>query len=259
MSTSLSEATVGRYLERLGVPKPDTPTLGALRALQAAHLREIPFENASVLRGDQIPLDLPSLVDKVLGRGRGGFCYELNGLFAALLEALGYTVFLRSARVFQEGATVGPPFDHLCLEVPLDGERWLVDVGFGYSFLEPLRLMESVEQEDPSGRFRLLPVAGSEGAVDVEWLHSDGSWRGQYRIDPGTFALADFEPMCEVQRTSADAPFVHGWMLSRATADGFVTIMHRKYILSRGKTIVDSRIVDDDTELGDLVARWFGL
>jgi len=256
IGSGLSPAIVDRYLDRIGVARPARPTPEALFELQRAHLRAIPFENASILRGEPIPLDLPALVSKVLDRGRGGFCYELNGLFAALLEALGYTVLRRSARVFAGDSGIGPPFDHLCLDVPLHGERYLADVGFGYSFLEPLRFVDGAEQDDPTAPFRLIERPDLDGAVDVEQRHADGTWRGQYRIEPGVFELADFEPMCEFQRTSPEASFIHGWILSRATKDGFVSIHYRKFMVSHGRS-VDTRIVDDDAELAELVARWF--
>lgn len=256
--TDLSAADVSRYLERLGTQRPLAPTAEALRTLQRAHLRAIPFENASVLRGESIGLDLPSLVAKVLHRGRGGFCYELNGLFAALLESLGFTVLRHSARVFQASGVVGPPFDHLCLEVPLDGVRWLADVGFGYSFLEPLRFVDGVEQDDPTGRFRLMTRPEPGAGIDVERLHQDGAWQGEYRIEPGVFELADFEPMCEYQRTSPNASFVHGWILSRVTEDGFVSLRYRKLIVSSGANVT-TRTIEDDAELADVAARWFGV
>ena len=256
---ALSGSDVDRYLGRLGELRPAAPTIESLRRLQRAHLQAVPFENASVLRGEPIPLDLPALVEKVLDRGRGGFCYELNGLFAALLEALGYTVLRRSARVFGEGTAVGPPFDHLCLEVPIAGARWLADVGFGYSFLEPLRLEVGPEQDDPAGHFRLVPAPAPGGATDVEWLHADGAWRGHYRIEPGVFQLTDFEPACEALRTSPDSSFARGWLLARATADGYVSISGRQLHLSRGREVVERRTVEDDAELAALVSRWFGL
>jgi N-hydroxyarylamine O-acetyltransferase len=255
--TALEVDKVDRYLARLGIEGRPAPTIANLRLLQRAHLRRIPFENASILRGEPLPIDVPSLAEKILDRGRGGFCYELNGLFAALLESLGFDVKLRGSRVFIDGDSLGPPLDHLCLEVTIDGEPWLADVGFGYSFLEPLRFRTGIEQEDPMGRFRL--VDAPDGAIDVEWLHRGGRWRGHYRIDPGTHDLADFAAMCEYQRTSPDSHFHTGWALSRATDLGFVTITGRQYVASERGEVVEKRTIDDDAELARLVDRWVGL
>lgn len=231
--------------------------MSTLRHLHRSHLRAIPFENASVLRGEPIPLDLASLADKILARGRGGFCYELNGLFAALLEALGFSVRRRAARVFDGPVDVGPPLDHLCLEVEVDGSTWVADVGFGFSFLEPLRWTTMVEQDDPSGRFRLLERPN--GDIDVELQHRDGSWRGHYRIEPGVHDLRDFESMCDYQRTSPNSSFLRGWICARATERGFVSLNDRKLSIGVGAEVVDSHVIDDDIELAEVLDRWFGI
>ena len=142
------------YRDRLGVPGPLRPDLATLRALHLAHLRTVPFENASVLFGEPIELDQDRFVHKLGVEGRGGFCYELNGAFERLLRAIGFEVALLEARGHETEGRLGPRFDHLALRVTLD-EPWLVDVGFGYSFVEPLRLIAGIEQVDPIGAFRL--------------------------------------------------------------------------------------------------------
>jgi len=149
---------------------PLDPDLETLRRLHARHMRSIPFENSSVLYGDAITLDESLLVQKLGRDGRGGFCYELNGAFAALLREVGFTVSYLAARTYSDGA-VGEPFEHLALRVDLD-EPWLVDVAFGYSFAEPLRLVAGIEQTDPMGAFRLVEA---EDGWDLEWRHRDGS------------------------------------------------------------------------------------
>src|SRR5215468_1867636 len=119
------------YLTRIGVPQPAAADAAALRWLHRAHLLAVPFENLSIHLGEPISLDPGDLLAKVVGRRRGGFCYELNGAFALLLEALGFGVRRVAARVYG-GGKLGPPFDHLCLAVrPADdGAPWLADVGF---------------------------------------------------------------------------------------------------------------------------------
>ena len=158
------------YLDRIGYRGPLTPTAGTLRALQAAHLQAVPFENLSIHADQPIVLDDESLFDKVVSRRRGGFCYELNGLFAALLRTLGFRVAKLSAGVARADGTFGPDFDHMALLVTL-GERWLTDVGFGDSFRDPLRLDERREQpegprafriDEDGGRFVLLRRDGAE-------------------------------------------------------------------------------------------------
>jgi arylamine N-acetyltransferase len=96
----------------------------------------VPFENLDIPLGHPIVLSLPSFYDKIVRRRRGGFCYELNGLFGWLLEQLGFAVLMLSALVFH-GVPPGPEFDHLVLLIEME-ERLIADVGFGDSFLEPL-------------------------------------------------------------------------------------------------------------------------
>jgi N-hydroxyarylamine O-acetyltransferase len=121
------------YLQRLGYNGDRIPNAETLRNLHHAHLLAVPFENLDIHLGRPIVLDEKSLYEKIVRRRRGGFCYEANGLFAALLRELGFNVALLSARVM-DGGKLGPEFDHLTLLVQLE-ERWLADVGFGDSFL----------------------------------------------------------------------------------------------------------------------------
>jgi len=127
---------VAAYLHRIHYRGPLAPTAETLRALHLAHHLAVPFENLDIHLGQPIILDEARFYDKIVRRRRGGFCYELNGLFAALLRELGFDVTTLSARVIDtQPGMIGPEFDHLVLLVQLE-ERWLADVGFGDSFRE---------------------------------------------------------------------------------------------------------------------------
>ncbi len=158
---------VGRYLDRLGLGTPAGPDASVLCALHQAHLTKVPFENLDVHLGVPITLDPGALADKVLGRNRGGFCYELNGLFAELLTALGFRVTLLGARVWGEHG-FGPPLDHLVLRVGCadDPAEWLADVGFGAHSLFPLRVEPQLRQDDPGGVFRIEPAGNGDPIRD---------------------------------------------------------------------------------------------
>src|SRR5262245_14904037 len=146
MSTSGFDR-VAEYLGRVGYDGPVDVTPETLRRLHLAHLLAVPFENLDIHLGRPIVLDVDRIFEKIVRRRRGGFCYELNGLFAWLLGELGFDVELLSAQVL-DGGRLGPEFDHMTLLVEHEG-RWLVDVGFGDSFLEPLALEPSHEVGQP--------------------------------------------------------------------------------------------------------------
>jgi N-hydroxyarylamine O-acetyltransferase len=133
---------IERYLERIEVSGPLPPTVETLHQLQRAHMLHVPFESYDCALGRPVIVDPEVNFEKIVGQHRGGFCFELNGPFSRLLEALGFEVTLLSARPFTVGkeSEAEPEFSHLALMVPVDGERWLVDVGFGDGSLEPVRL-----------------------------------------------------------------------------------------------------------------------
>ncbi|WP_315987657.1 arylamine N-acetyltransferase [Actinomadura sp. HBU206391] len=213
------------YLARIGVPRPPSADIDALRELQRAHLATVPFENLSIHLGEPIVLDEPALLAKVVDRRRGGFCYELNGAFAALLTALGYRVTLLSARVFA-GDKAGPPFDHLVLRVDL-AEPWLVDVGFGAFSHHPLRMDARSDQHDPGGVFQVVEHQGPGGHGDLDVI-MDGT--PQYRLDRRPYELGDFIPTCWWQQTSPRSHFTRSLTCSLLTESGRVTLSGTRLI-----------------------------
>jgi N-hydroxyarylamine O-acetyltransferase len=231
----MDESVVDAYLRRIGMTGPVPAGIEALRELQLRHLRTVPFENLSIHLGEDIVLDEKALVEKVAERRRGGFCYELNGAFAALLTVLGYDVTLYAARVFN-GDDLGPPFDHLCLRVDL-AEPWLVDVGFGGFSHHPLRLADRADQHDPAGTFRI--VDGEHGDLDVL---QDG--RPQYRIEARPRTLRDFEPACWWQRTSPTSHFTQSLICSLLTETGRISLSDRTLIQTTGEHRSERRLTD---------------
>jgi N-hydroxyarylamine O-acetyltransferase len=220
----LNDQAIGAYLDRIGRAAPAAADQAGLRDLHSAHLLAVPFENLSIHLSEPISLDEDDLTDKIVTRRRGGFCYELNGAFALLLEALGAHVCRVSARVYGEDG-FGPPFDHLALIVTAaDGTGpWLVDVGFGAHSVYPLRLGDSAEQSDPGGLFKIVET--ETGDVEVA---KDG--RPQYLFEPRERTLADFVPTCWWQQTSPQSHFRTGTIGSRLTPDGRISITGRTLI-----------------------------
>jgi len=229
------------YLQRIGAERPTAPTPEALRDLHAHHQLAVPFENLSIHLGEPIVLDEDSLLDKIVRRRRGGFCYELNGTFGRLLTDLGFAVSYLAAGVFGEGGAVSPLFDHMVLGVEAGGP-WLADVGFGDHSLHPLRLDDAGPQLDPHGTFQVSRTP--EGDLDIL---RDG--RPQYRAETRPRRLADFEPACWWQQTSPDSHFRRNLVCtmpvdgSLGRSLGRVTLSGRRLI----RTLADER---QESELG---------
>jgi len=223
-----------------------------LRSLHRAHQMAVPFENLSIHLSEPISLAEEDLVDKIIRRGRGGFCYELNGLFALLLEALGAEVRRVAARVHGDGH-LGPPFDHLALIVlAADGSGpWLADVGFGSHTVYPLLLDDRTDQADPAGTFRLADAG--DGDVDVL---KDG--KPQYRIEMRSRQLDDFMATCWYQQTSPSSHFTQSSICSRLTDDGRVSISGRTLIKTSGGARSEERLPDDAALLA-AYREYFGI
>ncbi|MGA5708043.1 arylamine N-acetyltransferase family protein [Streptomyces cellulosae] len=268
MTDGTDTATTDAYLRRLGVERPARPTPDALRELHLRHLRSVPFENLSVHLGEEIVLDEKRLLDKVVKAGRGGFCYELNGAFGALLTALGYDVTLLAARVYGDGGRLGIPYDHLALRVRTeDGGDWLADVGFGAHFHLPLAFGEREEQRDPAGVFRIAEAepdaAGvrgghdAAGAADLDVLR-DG--RPVYRLETRPRALADFTAGAWWHRTSPHSHFTRSLVCSRVTDDGGrITLGGRRLTLTAPDGTRQERDAGSDAEVLSVYRGEFGI
>ena len=219
----MDDRQVETYLERIGL-KVCPPDVTYLEDLQRSHLRSVPFESLSIHLGERISLAEEALFDKIVERRRGGFCYELNGLFAELLTALGYEVTRLAASVYT-GESVGPPLDHLALRVVADGQRWLVDVGFGEFAQHPLRFDMQGDQADPAGTYRI------EQLVDGDVLVAENG-APTYRLEPRPRELAEFVPTCWWQQTSPESHFTVAPICSIPTEYGRVTV--------RGRTLIET-------------------
>ena len=243
------------YLQRINYTGSLAPNSETLRLLQVAHLQTVPFENLSIHAGERIVLDDDALFEKIVGRRRGGFCYELNGLFATLLRALGFQVAMLSAQVANEREEFGPDFDHMTLMVTLE-ERWLADVGFGESFLQPLRLDERSEQ-----------VQGERGyRIDLDGAHlmlnqrsNPVEWKMQYRFTLQPYQYADYAEMCQYHQTSRQSHFTRARICSRATSEGRITLSDMRFIRSTAGGRRREQLLTNDDEYATILREHFGI
>ena len=217
---------VDAYFKRIKYLGPAAPTAKTLRALQTAHLLAVPFENLSIHAGHPIVLEDDALFSKIVEHRRGGFCYELNGLFAALLRALGFKVEMLSAGVANAQGDFGPDFDHMTLMVSLE-ERWLVDVGFGDSFTEPLRLGEREVQIQ--GR-RAYKIEDFGEYLVLMQRENEGDWKAQFRFTLKPYKYADYIEMCDYHQSSPDSHFTQRRICTRAKEEGRLTLSEMRLI-----------------------------
>ncbi|NYV73976.1 arylamine N-acetyltransferase [Streptomyces sp. UH6] len=217
---------VDGYLAVLGVARPAAPTLEALRALHRAQAERVPYETLDIHLGRPTGIDAAESVARIL-RGRGGYCFHLNGAFAALLTALGYDVTLHRAGV--QGtpeSPAGASGDHLALTVPIDGERWLVDTGLGDALHEPLPLREGTYAQGPF-TYAMAPSTAEPGG-----------WRLVH--DPrGSFTAMDFAPG-PVELSSFAAEHVR---LSTSAESGFVRVLTAQLRDAKGADVLRGRVL----------------
>src|SRR5690606_6046973 len=216
-TTQLADATVDAYLERIGAARPARPTVEALFELQERHVMTVPYETLDFhLRRPQ-PIGAPA-IEKIVGRRRGGTCYELNGSLSALLAALGFEVDVLGARV-NDGGEWGAVLGHMLLRVVAadSPERWLVDVGYGRGPRLPLRFGERGPQQDPHGVFQVRPAP--LGDLDVL---RDGKL--QYRVETRPRTVGDFEHVWWWYRNDLTSPMNANLYCTLPTAGGRVTL-----------------------------------
>jgi N-hydroxyarylamine O-acetyltransferase len=242
-----------KYLERIGIGgQIHLAEAESLRRLQRAHLLSIPFENLDIHWKRPIVLDTGTFYDKIVENERGGFCYELNGLFKELLVSLEFKTRLISARVFN-GTEYGPEYDHAALIVTIGDNEYLADVGFGDFTAEPLRFVLDEEQQDATGTFvirtfddKYLEVAKKDGDV----------WKSEYIFQDIARDLSEFTEMCDFQQYSPESHFTKGKLCSLMTESGRKTLTDSSYIVTQ----LGQRIENDlssESEFEEVLVREF--
>lgn len=248
---------VQTYLDRINYDGPLVPTAETLRRLQVAHLLAVPFENLSIHAGEPIVLDDQALFQKIVSRRRGGFCYELNGLFAALLRALGFEVVMLSAQVADTNGNFSPDFDHMVLMVTID-EPWLVDVGFGDSFIEPLSLNERCPQVQDDRTYRVDADGERLVVMQRNEVGTSDEWKPQYRFTLKPYQYPDYAERCEYHQTSPLSHFTKARICSRLTQRGRITLGDMRFIATEGGTRREHPVATEE-EYADILREHFGI
>lgn len=241
------------YFERIGYDGPSDVSVDTLRQVHRAHLLAVPFENLDIHLKRPIVLDEARLIDKIVTQARGGFCYEHNTVFAAALREMGFSVEMLEARVGARDWESGAPYDHMTLLVQLE-ERWMPDVGFGDSFMEPLLLDKPGEQVQSNGQFR-VQHDGIEGVYSRKTR--SGDWHDEYlfRLEPKQ--LLDFTPGCDFNQYSPQSHFTQQRVCSLATPTGRITLSDRRLIVTENGQRTEHDL-DSEAEFQQHLRTYFG-
>ncbi len=242
------------YLRRIGYTGGRQPVPAVLEAIHLAHATHIPFENLDILLGRPIALDPASLQAKLVTAGRGGYCFEQNLLFSAMLQRLGFTVTHLAARVtYPSGRRL--PRTHILLRVDVAGATWLADVGFGLEgLLLPVPFVSGREARQFGWTYRVVEASG-------EWtLQSlrDSAWTDLYAFSLEPQLPVDFEPANHYTSTHPDSRFVRTLTVQLPTPEVRYRLRNRELVLDRGRTVTRRELADDD-ELLSVLAEVFGL
>jgi N-hydroxyarylamine O-acetyltransferase len=237
-----------RYLARLGLTAVPAADAEGLAALQLAHRRAIGFENLDIHLGRGIRIDSASVFDKLVVRGRGGYCFEQNRLYSDMLTRLGMENRPLLARVLlglPDGAV--PPRTHTLLLARIEGRDWIADAGFGGSYVPPVPLEHGAETATPDGARHRLLRGGERGSVSGEWRlersgppgASDGrqaphsGWQVQYVFDLAEVAQDDLEMGNHWTSTRPGTRFTSLHVASIVLPDGFAALSERQFTVYR--------------------------
>lgn len=242
------------YLARIEYAEDLSPTRSVLEALHLAHTMHIPFENLDVLLGRPIPLDLPSLQLKIVYGGRGGYCFEHNALFAAVLEQIGFRVTRLAARV-RLGTTRVLPRTHMLLQVDVEGSPWIADVGFGGDgLLKPIPLVDNEVVPQWAWRYR----AHNEHGLWVLQSLNKGAWLDLYSFTQEPQLPVDFEVANYYASTHPDSRFIQTLTVQLSTPEARYILRDREFLEDRGDDQISST-VENDEELLAVLSEIFGL
>ena len=245
------------YFDRIQYIGDTSPTLANLRDIHRAHLMTIPFENLSIHIPRPIILEESALFEKIVNEKRGGFCFEQNGLFYAVLTELGYDVQRLEANVHHEGGDYGVPMNHMCLLVTIDGIRYLADVGFGASFIEPLMIDTPDIQAQSVGRFK-IEIEGNTAYYYSQGIGADTMGIG-YRFFFTPHTLADYETACHYMQTSPQTHFTQKRVCSRWSEQGRITLSDDKFISTTWDGQRTEIMIADETQWHDVLSQNFGI
>jgi N-hydroxyarylamine O-acetyltransferase len=252
---NLSDHDLDRFFRRIGYSGAAGATLDTLAQLQALHTSAIPFENLDPLMRRPVSLDLSALSRKFLDDERGGYCFEQNTFFQAVLRTLGFSVAgLAAVPQWNRPAGVTIPRTHMVLRVDLPEGPFIADVGFGgLTLTSPLRLMPDVAQETTMERFRLAP----DGLQFQLQVHLGGHWAPLYLLSLQDVTPEDYEVFNWFTATHPNAIFTNHLMAARPAADRRYGLFNNAFSIHHLNGRTEKRTIDEPEELASILREHF--
>ncbi|UXP33647.1 arylamine N-acetyltransferase [Reichenbachiella agarivorans] len=252
----LTDQQINQYLARIKTPRENQLSSRYLKLLHRNHLLHIPFENLDIHMHREIILDIDRIFYKVLIQRRGGFCFELNGLFYSLLQSLGFDTHLIGASVYDASGGVGPALSHAAILTSVNQSTYLCDVGFGDAFLTPKLLYPGEIQMDYNRYYRM------DKNLDGQYIlsKSEDSLRYQpiYLFSKQAYQLIEFIDMCHYHQTSSKSHFTQNKIITQAKMDGRITLTDKKFIINKLGVHQEQNILNPD-EFCALLRQHFGI
>ncbi len=244
------------YYQKLGFADKPPATLSTLRTLHRNHMMTIPFENLDIHYGDRITLSPAAHYEKLVGNGRGGFCYEMNGLFFEAITALGFEAWRISVRVADGKGGFLQEFGHLAIVVSLDEKLYLCDVGFGESFIEPMLIQSKLKQPQGSKVYRMIKDINE--TFVVQYAAPEQKFKDHYSFTLDKRELDDFADMCIYHQESPNSTFTQKVLCSIATPEGRITLTRQSVIVTKNG-IKDLRIIESEEAFFEELFLQFGI
>ena len=240
----MTSTELENYLKRIDFKATPRASPDCMFQLQKNHLLHVPFENLDILLHRPITLNANDWYKKIVENNRGGFCYELNGLFNEMLKAIGFKTHLISCRPFNASTqTFNEEFDHLAIITTIEKNQWLVDVGFGNFSVVPLKIEDDIEQDDGRIIYRMVDF---EHSHLVQSKTHTGNWKSEYLLSEKAYDINDFALKCQYHQTSPQSHFTQNRVCSKLTATGRITLTDKKLKLTQNEHITEIEVADEE-------------
>jgi N-hydroxyarylamine O-acetyltransferase len=249
-----------RYFARIGYDGPAEPTLAVLRALHAAHIAAIPFEAIDALVEGHVDIGAEAVAAKLIEGGRGGYCFEQNGLFLRVLRAIGFEAegLLGRVRWLRDPAAPPAPRSHMVVRVRVDGRAWLADVGFGSAVPPaPLAMDGAAPQPTAHESYRVSRGDAGSGIWAVSIAIGD-DWAPLYDIDDAPAPAIDYEVANWYTSTHPDSHFRHQLIAARTTARARYALRDNRLTIRHADGSSERRYLTADA-IETALAELFGL